>query len=167
MEKVNRGHLSGLQLAIKQVRTIFSYSIDVAELESFLECLIDEAAAAPEQEAVAEVRYMGYEPANHLNWLGKNSLQLLPDGAKLYTQADMYEMNTDRLRADAAVVAANEAERKLAEAQVLLREMDNYLSRRGDGESIHSGSKFHMALGDFLSATAQPADGVNSDEAAE
>ncbi|WP_444756824.1 hypothetical protein [Pseudomonas sp. A014] len=36
-------------------------------------------------EPVAEVRYMGYEPSNHLNWLNGNDLQLLADGKKLYT----------------------------------------------------------------------------------
>lgn len=48
------------------------------------------------QEPVAEVRYMGYEPTNHLNWLGKNNLQLLPDGTKLYTHADPSEVEQMR-----------------------------------------------------------------------
>ena len=45
---------------------------------------------------------------------------------------------------------------QLEAARGLLREMDEYLSRRGDGEAIHTGSKFHMAIDAFLTATPAP-----------
>ena len=45
---------------------------------------------------------------------------------------------------------------ELEAARGLLRQMDDYLSRRGDGEAIHTGSKFHMEIDAFLTATPAP-----------
>lgn len=163
MEKVNRGHLAGLKLALNESDTVSTDSISVADLEY----LIAQASVAPGQKAARFERLDRegeWEVISHAEYEKSKDSAGIYQCRALYTHADPSEverlrdeLNTERLRADAAVGDANEAEQKLADAQALLREMDEYLSRRGDGEAIHTGSKFHMAIGDFLSATAQPA----------
>lgn len=71
---------------------------------------------------------------------------------------DALHAETEALREshnDASHYAARNEELRteLEAARGLLREMDDYLSRRGDGEAIHTGSKFHMAIDAFLTAT--------------
>ena len=187
MSKVTREYLPGLKLAQQFIAESVS-----EEAASDLDCLIAQASAAPEQEAV------GYFSFCHdkKKWIqqklkGPEFAHLL---TQLYTHADdgecarlraelvearrnehnsevayraaierqeelRDELKTEGLRADAAVGDANEAERKLAEAQALVRE-----SREAYAEAIHweDQQPVMKKIDAFLSATAQPADGVKS-----
>lgn len=78
------------------------------------------------------------------------------EGEKLAYSAEVErlraELVTERLRADAAVGDANEAEQKLAEAQALLREIDQWL----DSACASPGYSTERRLASFLSASVHP-----------
>lgn len=171
MEKVNRGHLDGLELALSEL------DIDGAAAVKLLG-MIAQASAAPEQEAVAV-------------WLKSKDHAVYPDicilgnpadiaeGAfdtkiPLYTHADDGEVG--RLRAElvesdkCVVRALNEVDSKqrtidgineahwrvvqqLAAAQAMLRDVAE-LDPRGE----FLGWKLDGEIYAFLSATAQPAE---------
>lgn len=125
MEKVNRGHLAGLELFARLHDSDLDYM-----LSEDIGNLIAQASAAPEQEAVATVSVKFFRGSREMENIDYQPLKDLPEGThRLYTHVDpseverlRAELKTERLRADAAVGDANEAERKLDEAQALLRD---------------------------------------------
>lgn len=94
MEKVNRGHLAGLELANDLLQTIAGFEQDK------LDDLIAQARAAPEQEPVGVITYGGMTGVNAVVSVGRK-LHELPIGSSIFAHPAPVEQRSYDLSVEA------------------------------------------------------------------